>query len=115
MVEALAQGVVEFHPQSLVDRVKLNLRQRDHLAPDAQILLVAALEFDQFLPGLLERGGIRLALRAGLFVEALHLGNGVRLQRCAIQSALPLGEQHSKLCAPIAQVIVGDDLVAQEA
>ena len=63
MVEALAQGVVEFHAQPLVNGVELDPRQRDHLAPDAEVLLVAALEFDQFLPGLFERGRDRPCTR----------------------------------------------------
>jgi hypothetical protein len=50
-----------------------------------------------------------------LLVEALHLGDGVGLQRFAVHAPLPPGEQHPELGAPIAQVIVGDDLVAQQA
>ena len=114
MVEALAKRVVEFHAQPLVDRVELDARQGDHLAPDAEVLLVAALEFDQFLPGGFERGGIGFALGADLLVEALHLADGVGLQRGGVQVALPGDQQHAELRAPIAQVIVGDDLVAQQ-
>ena len=58
--------------------------------------------------------GLALALGADLLVEALHLGDGVGLQRGAVQVTLPADQQHAELRAPIAEVIVGDDLVAQQ-
>ena len=49
IVKAFAQRLIEFHTEPRINGVELHLRQRDHLVPDAQVLRVAALEFDKFL------------------------------------------------------------------
>ena len=115
MVEALAQRMVKLHAQTLVNGIELNARQSDHLVPNAEVLFVAALELHQFLTSGLECGGVGFALGADLLVKALHLGDGVGLQRGARPGRASRRQQHPELGAPVAQVVVGDDLVAQQA
>ena len=106
--------MVESHAQALVNSVELDPRQRDHLTPDTEVLLVASLESDQFLPSGLKRGGVGFALGADLLVQTFHLGDGVSPQRGAIQLTFPGDQQHPELGAPVAQVVVGDNPVAQQ-
>ena len=67
MVEALAQGVVEFHAEPAGRWCRTGPATGAIISRQMrEVLLVAALEFDQFLPGLFERGGIGLATRSAL-------------------------------------------------
>jgi len=109
VVETFAEGVVEPHAEPLVDDVELGARERDHPAPDGEVLRVAGLQPDQFPAGGFERGGAGFAFGGGLFVEALHLGDRVGLQRGGVQVAFPGRQQHPELRAPVAQVVVGQD------
>ena len=114
MVKALSQCMIKLHAQPLVNSVELDARQRDHLMPDAEVFLVASLESDQFLPGGLKRGGVGFAFGADLLVKAFHLGDGVGLERRGVQLTFPSDQQHPELRAPVAQVVVGDNPVAQQ-
>ena len=114
LVKTLAQCVIEFHAETVIDPVELDLRQRDHFPPDAQIFRVALLKFHQFPARLFERRGVFLAFGADCSVEALHFGNGIRFNRGQVQVLLPADQQHPELGPPVANVIVRDDVVAEQ-
>jgi len=91
------------------------LRQRKHLAPDFQVFLIAALEFDEFLPRRLQNFLVGFARGVDKLVKPLHFGNRIGLERGGVQMFFPADEQFAELCAPIADVVVGDDAVAEQA
>ena len=86
----------------------------DRLFPDREILRVARLKFDQLLPDRLPHLGVGGRFFVGLFVNANQLGDRVALQRRAIEQIFPAVNDHAELRAPIADVIVADDFVAEK-
>ena len=64
---------------------------------------------------MVEAGFRWIALRADGFVKAFHLSERIGLETRRIEQGFPTDQQHAKLRAPVAEVIVRDDLVAQEA
>ena len=107
--------MVELDAEAAVDGVELNLGKLDHLLPDGEVFLVAVLEFHEFLAGLFEDGGIGFAGGVDGFVKTFHLRDGIGLERGAIELGLPADEQLAELRAPIADVVVRDDAMAEEA
>ena len=75
------------HPP--IERIKLNLREADHLLPDRQVLRVTGLQADQFLTRQLQMGRVGVALAVDGLVETLHFGNRIALQGRPIEQRLP--------------------------
>ena len=119
MVKALAQGVVEFHPQPAIDGVELDLRKRESSrARCARFSASPAWSFTSSLRGRLQRGreSAFADLGADRLVEAFHLGDADRPRaRPRSSRRLPADQQHAELRAPVAEVVVRDDPVAQQA
>ena len=90
------------------------MRQRNHLAPDFQVFLITALEFDEFLPRRLQKFLVGFARGVDELVKPLHFGNRIGLERGGVQMFLPADEQFTELRAPVAEVVVGDDAVAEQ-
>ena len=82
--------------------------------PDGEVFGVAGLEFHQFLA----RGAFDVLvgfLEAGDFaVEADEFGDGVAVESVAIEEVFPAVDDFSELRAPVADVVVGGDFVAEE-
>ena len=114
IIEALAESVIELHAEPSVDRVELHLRQPDHLLPDGEVVRVAGLELHQFLLRQFEPRRISVTLRIDQLVEAFHLADGIALERRAIEEFLPADEQLAELRAPVADVIVRDDVMTEQ-
>src|ERR1035437_930237 len=55
-----------------------------------------------------------MALPANGLVETFHLGERISLQTGRIEQGLPADQQHAELRAPVAQVVVRNDTVAQQ-
>jgi len=91
------------------------LREFDHLAPDAEVFLVAALKFHQLAPRGFEHGGIRLAGGVDGLVEPLHLADGIAVQGRAVELLLPSDQQLAELRAPVADVIVRHHTMTEQA
>src|ERR1700691_1505534 len=104
--------MVERDAETMVDGVELNLGKLDHLLPDGEVLLVAALEFDEFLARLLKDGGVGVAGVVDGFVETLHFRDGVGVKGRAIEPGFPADEEFAELRAPIANMIVRNDAMA---
>ena len=115
IIKAFAECMVEFDAEPRINRVELLLRQRNHLVPDFQVFRVPALEFHEFLTGGVPDGFHGFAGGADHFIEPLHLADGIGFQRVGLELMFPAEQQHSELCAPVADVVVGDDTVTQEA
>ena len=115
VVVAFAQAIIKLHAQPRIDPLELRLRQRDHLAPETEVLSVAALQFDQFLAGALQNPRIGFALGVDPFVKPLHFRDGIGAQFLRVQTRLPADNQFAKLRAPIADVVIGDHPMAQQA
>jgi len=49
-----------------------------------------------------------------VFVEALHLGNRVRRKRVPMQMLFPSDDEFAELRAPIADMVVRDDAMAEK-
>ena len=106
--------MIKLYPEASIDGIELHLRQPDHLLPDGDIFSVAGLKFDQFLLGFLQSSGVRVALGIDDFVEALQFGDCVQLECRAIEHLFPPEKQFAELRAPIADMIVRDDIVPQQ-
>ena len=59
-------------------------------------------------------GGVGLLERVDLAVEARHFRDRVFFQRTAIEKMLPTVKDFAELRAPVAQVVVGHDFVADK-
>ena len=77
VVMALAEGVIEGDAEAGIDAVELILGKGDHAPPEAEVFVVAVLEFDEFVAGGFENRGVLFAGGVDEFVEALHFGDGI--------------------------------------
>ena len=114
VVKTLAERLVEIDTEAAVNLVELMPRQLDHFIPNGEVFGVAALQLDELAPGADEDGLVLFAGGVDEFVEALHLGEGVPAKRVPIEVFLPADEQFAELRAPVADVIVGDNAVAEQ-
>ena len=73
------------------------------------------MEFDQFLAGGIQSTRVLFAGGVDEFVKALHFGDGIAGEGGGIEVGFPAQEQFSELRAPVAQMIVGDDAVSEQA
>src|SRR6185312_5372412 len=115
IVKAFAEGVIEFYAKTAVDFIELLFGETNHLLPDGGVFLVTSLELDQFLFGFFKTRGIGVAFGVDDFVEAFEFGDGVLFERGAIEDLFPAEEQLAELRAPIADVVINDDVVAEQA
>ena len=84
-----AERKIKSHAEPSVNRIKLDLRQFHHLAPDAEIFLVAGLKFYQFRFRGFESRRILIALGVDDFVKPFELGNRVAFEIGMIQNRFP--------------------------
>jgi hypothetical protein len=98
-----------------VDGAELVEGEGDAAGPDLFVFGVALLEFDEFVAAGVEHGGVGLGLGVDGFVEAEQFGDGVGVERGGVEQGFPAVEDHAELGAPVADVVVGDDFVADEA
>ena len=114
IVKAFAECLVKFYTEPRVNFVELLFRQRNHFTPDFQVFRVAALEFDEFLAGGLPDGFHGFARGDDHFIKPLHFADGIGFERVRFQVVFPAEQQHPELRAPVADVVVGDDAVAEQ-
>ena len=114
IVETFAEALVEADTEFFVDVLEFGPGQIHELLPDGAVLRIALLEFDQFLARGLVHGGIGLLERVDLAVKAGHFRNGIARQGVAIKEMFPPVEDLAELRAPVAEMVVGDDLVSGE-
>ena len=89
-------------------------RKRDAFIPDAQVFLVAGLQLDEFVAAGLAHRLVALAQVVGRFVNPDQLGDRVARQRVAIEQMFPAVNHHPELRAPVADVVVANDVVPKK-
>ena len=82
--------------------------------PDGEVLGIARLELHEFLAGGAFDVFIRLFKTGHLTVKAHQFGNRVFFQILAVQEMLPAVNDLSKLRAPVADVVVGRDIMPEK-
>ena len=110
VVKTFAKCVVKTNAEPPVDFFKLLLGKLDDFLPDSEIFGIALLEFDEFSFG----GVAEFGFVVDEFVETFEFANRVGGEGGIVPVLFPADDEHSKLRAPIADVIIGDDAVAEE-
>ena len=116
VVGGLAGEVVvgEGDVEERVDAVEVLAGVADERRPQIQGLLVAALELDDARPGAGGEGLVGVELRAGRLVEGVrvlgHFGGLIGVD-ADVEEVL---DEHAEWCAPVADVVLTDDRVAEE-
>lgn len=101
--------------EALVDFLEAAFGEFEALGPDGEVFGVALLEFDEFLAAGIADGFVGFCGIAGMTIEAQQFGEGILRKGCGVEDVFPRPSDHAKLSTPIADVVVGDDLVAEEA
>ena len=114
VVKTFAERLVELDPEPAVNLVKLVPRQVDHLVPNGEVFGVTILQLDEIVTGASEHDLVLVAGGVDALVEALHFSEGVPTKRVPVEVFLPADEQFAELHAPVADVVVGDDPVAEQ-
>ena len=114
VVVTFSQPVVELHVEPVVDFLEAVFGNLDALLPDREVLRVASLEFDQLRLAVIEHA--RLFLQGiDLAVNAHQLGDRIGGERGLVEEMVPAVNDHPELGAPVADVVVRDDLEAEKA
>jgi hypothetical protein len=115
VVGAFAEIVIEVDVELAVNLAQL-LQRKGHAArPDFHVVRIALLELHEFVAAGGQHGLVGLRLRVHRLVNADEFLDGIFVERCMIEDRLPAVQDHAELRAPVADVVVGDDLVADEA
>ena len=100
--------------EQVIELFKFAPRELDCLLPNSQVLRISSLKFNEFLAGLALDVLIGFLNAVDLSVEADQLGDGIAFERFLIEEMLPPVDDFAKLGSPVADVVVGDDLVAKK-
>ena len=82
--------------------------------PQGEVFRVASLKSDQLALCGIQNGGVFLATRAHIFVNAFHLREWIVVQSGSVEDRFPTMQQHPKLGAPVTDVIIANDVVSDE-
>src|SRR6185369_134594 len=116
VVEAFAAQVLvaEQHAESVVVVAEVLLRNVDQLAPERKRVRVSGLEQHDAAAGALRELGILIELHARVTVERAELADaGIRAALFALAEIDEMLDQHPERRAPIADVVLAYDLVAE--
>ena len=115
VVGALPQPLVEPDVEQGVELLELAPGKLDGLFPDREVLRISRLEFDQLFARRFFYGFVGLLDPVDLAVETDQLGDRVAPEGLAVEQMLPPVNHLPELGPPIADMVVGDDLVPQKA
>ncbi len=107
--------MIEFHIEAVVDLLEPGFRNIDALLPDAEVFLVAGLEPHQLVLAGLVDGGIGFGRSVDVAIDPHQFGDGIGCKSLVVEQGFPAVQDHSELRAPVADVVVGDDLEAEKA
>ena len=114
VVEALAELDVERHAQAVVDRLERPQAVGHELLPEGPVLGIAGVELGGLGPrGVLDGRVAGLDSILGQAIEPGQLADRVGREARLVAGVLPAPEDHAELRAPVAQVVVADDLVPE--
>ena len=99
----------------MVDDVEGVERIFAQLLPDLTVLGIALLQQDELTPGRLAHGFVALRLELDLLVNFFEVPEGIALEQRGVALPLVAEQDHAETGAPIAEMIVGDDLMSQKA
>ena len=114
VVGAFPEALIESDVEQVVEFFEFAPGEFDRLFPDGEVLGIARLELHEFLAGGAFDVFIRLFKTGHLAVKAHQFGNRVFFQILAVQEMLPAVNDLSKLCAPVADVVVGRDIMPKK-
>ena len=100
--------------ENVVGRFEFLHRERDALVPDAQVFFVASLQPNELVATSIAHRLVAFAQVVGRFVYPDKLCNRVARQGFAIEQMFPAVNHHPKLCPPVADVIVSNDVVSEK-
>ncbi len=115
VVKTFAEGVVELDAEPLVDDVERVEGEFAELFPELEVLGIALLELDEFGLGGIADGFVGFRLELDFLVDLFEVAEGIEPELLGIALAFVAEEDHAEASAPVAEVIVGDDGVAEEA
>ena len=114
VIGAFPQALVEVDVEQVVEFLKFAPREFDRLLPDSEVFGIASLEFDEFLAGGALDVFVCFFQTGDLAVEAHQLSDGVFFEILAVEEMLPAVDDLAKLRAPVADVVVGCQIMPQE-
>ncbi len=114
IVEAFAQGVIELHAEPLVKAVEGLEGIFVELLPELAVLGVALLEEDELALGGFSHGFVDFRFLLDFAINRLEMAEGIFLQLRGIAVTLVTEEDHAETGAPVADMIVGNNVVAEK-
>ena len=114
IISAFPKSLIEFDIQKVVKFLKFAPRKFDRLLPNGEVFKVACLEFYQFFAGCAFDILIGFFDAIDLTVKSDEFGDSIDGEGLAIEEMLPSINDFAKLGSPVANVIVGDDFVAEK-
>ena len=101
--------------EQFVNLLEIPHRKRNALVPNRRVLFVAGLKLYQLLAARFAHREVRRRSCVRLFVNPNDLGQRLARERVTIKQIFPTPDHHSELRAPIADMIVANDVVAEKA
>ena len=116
LIDALAGEVVvgEPHPEQLVHRVEVLVGESDEQPPETSRVGVAGLQQHHALAGAVLEFVGSVELHAGLFVEAVEIAERQVFCGLFFSQIDEVFDEHAERCAPVADVVLPDHVVAEE-
>ena len=114
VVVTFAQPVVEFDVEAVVNFLQAVLGNVDALLPDREVIGVAGLEFDELGFARIEHGRVFLGGGVDHAIDADQFGDRGGFQSGLVEEVVPAVNDHAELGAPVADVIVRDDVESEE-
>ena len=114
VVKAFAALDVVVDVEQFVNVLEILHRERHAFIPDVDVFLVARLQLDQLLAARLANLRIICRSLVCLLVNPHDLSQWIALQSLLIQQIFPSVNDHPKLGAPVANVIIADNFMPEE-
>ncbi len=115
VIKTFAEGVIKLNAEPLVNHVERFERIFPELFPKLSVLGIALLEQNQFALGGLAHQVIRFRFVLNFPINRFEMTKRIEPEFLCIALALVAEQDHAEAGAPIAEMIVGNDLVSQKA
>src|SRR5205085_10461944 len=115
VVKTLAALEVIMNVEQFVDLLEIPHRKRNALVPNRRVLFVAGLKLYQLLAARFAHREVRRRSCVRLFVNPNDLGQRLARERVTIKQIFPTPDHHSELRAPIADMIIANNVMAEKA
>ncbi len=115
VVEGFAANQIEGDTEAGIDAVEFGHREVDEGLPESAVLGVAGLQFDEFGAGLVLPDGVFLAFLVREHVDPLEFVDGRGFEGGGIEKGAVAHDQNAELRAPVAEMVVAENRIAQGA